>query len=142
MRALAGPSVLQVDMASERMADIFSGMNPRMFTLRGTQKRRIMVDEARALIGEAESEKLPSDESVMKGAIAASESSGIVVPDELDKSCSPGGARGSSADASPEGAQCELLPLIEGTTVSTKHGNVGTDRILFFGGGCVSLLQA
>lgn len=135
VRARAGPSVLQVDMASERMADIFSGMNPRMFTLRGTQKRRVRVEEARALIEEAESEKLLSDESVMKEAIAATESSGIVVLDELDKVCSPGGARGSSADASAEGVQRDLLPLIEGTTVSTKHGNVRTDHILFVAAG-------
>jgi ATP-dependent HslUV protease ATP-binding subunit HslU len=133
VRQRAGPSVVQVDMAPERMTDVFSRID-RLFTVRGTQKRRVKVADARSLIEEAESEKLLSDENVLKEAIAATENAGIVVLDELDKVCTPGG-RSNSADASAEGVQRDLLPLIEGTVVQTKHGNVKTDHILFVAAG-------
>jgi ATP-dependent HslUV protease ATP-binding subunit HslU len=133
VRQRAGPSVVQVDMAPERMSDVFSRID-RLFTVRGSQKRRVKISEARPLIEEAESEKLLSDENVIKEAIEATESAGIVVLDELDKVCSPGG-RSNSADASAEGVQRDLLPLIEGTVVPTKHGNVKTDHILFVAAG-------
>lgn len=125
--------VVQVDMAPERMTDVFSRID-RLFTVRGTQKRRVKISEARPLIEEAESEKLLNDENVIKEAIEATENAGIVVLDELDKVCTPGG-RSNTADASAEGVQRDLLPLIEGTVVSTKHGNVKTDHILFVAAG-------
>lgn len=127
------PPVVQVDMAPERMTDVFSRID-RLFTVRGSQKRRVKISEARPLLEEAESEKLLSDENVIKEAIEATENAGIVVLDELDKVCSPGG-RSNSADASAEGVQRDLLPLIEGTVVQTKHGNVKTDHILFVAAG-------
>lgn len=133
VRQRAAPSVVQVDMAPERMSDVFSRID-RLFTVRGTQKRRVKISDARPLIEEAESEKLLSDENVVKEAIEATENAGIVVLDELDKVCTPGG-RSNSADASAEGVQRDLLPLIEGTVVPTKHGNVKTDHILFVAAG-------
>jgi ATP-dependent HslUV protease ATP-binding subunit HslU len=133
-RSPATPSVVQVDMAPERMTDVFSRID-KLFTVRGTQKRRVTVADARPLIMEVESEKMLTDENVIKEAIEATENAGIVVLDEIDKVCSPGGGRSNSADASAEGVQRDLLPLIEGTVVPTKHGNVKTDHILFVAAG-------
>lgn len=128
----ATPSLVQVDMAPERMTDVFD----KLFTVRqsGSRKRRVKISDARALIEEAESEKLLSDEAVVKEAIEATENAGIVVIDEIDKIAVPEGQR-HGADASSQGVQRDLLPLIEGTTVSTKHGNVETDHILFIAAG-------
>lgn len=126
------PSLVQVDMAPERMTDVFD----KLFTVRqsGSRKRRVKISDARALIEEAESEKLLSDEAVVKEAIEATENAGIVVIDEIDKIAVPEGQR-HGADASSQGVQRDLLPLIEGTTVSTKHGNVETEHILFIAAG-------
>lgn len=129
------PSLLQVDMAPERMTDVFD----KLFTVRqsggsGSRKRRVKIADARQLIEDAESEKLLSDEVVIRDAIAATENAGIVVIDEIDKIAVPEGQR-HGADASSQGVQRDLLPLIEGTTVSTKHGNVDTDHILFIAAG-------
>ena len=128
----ATPSLVQVDMAPERMTDVFD----KLFTVRqsGSRKRRVKIADARALIEDAESEKLMSDEAVIKEAIDATENAGIVVIDEIDKIAVPEGQR-HGADASSQGVQRDLLPLIEGTTVSTKHGNVETDHILFIAAG-------
>lgn len=128
----ATPSLLQVDMAPERMTDVFD----KLFTVRqsGSRKRRVKISDARVLIEDAESEKLLSDENVIKEAIEATENAGIVVIDEIDKIAVPEGQR-HGADASSQGVQRDLLPLIEGTTVSTKHGNIETDHILFIAAG-------
>lgn len=85
------------------------------------------------MIEEAEAEKLLEDFDVPKEAIAAVEESGIVFIDEIDKIVSNGDYKG--ADASSEGVQRDLLPLIEGSAISTKHGNVNTDFILFIASG-------
>merc|ERR1711871_1732180 len=92
-------------------------------------KRKMLVSEARPLIEELEMEKLLDMTDVTKDAIKQAEDNGIVFIDEIDKICSSGDYRG--ADASAEGVQKDLLPLIEGSTISTKHGNVNTDHILF-----------
>ena len=84
------------------------------------------------LLGE-EADKLLDDEAVTKAAVSAVEESGIVFLDEIDKVCARADASG--ADVSREGVQRDLLPLIEGTTVSTKHGPVKTDHILFIASG-------
>lgn len=97
------------------------------------EKRRVKVSEARPLIEKQEIEKLLEEHEVVKEAITAVEQNGIVFIDEIDKIISTGDHRG--ADASSEGVQRDLLPLIEGTTISTKHGNVNTDFILFIASG-------
>jgi ATP-dependent HslUV protease ATP-binding subunit HslU len=98
-----------------------------------TVKRRMTVAESYdVLIGE-EADKLLDDETVTRAAIEAVENNGIVFLDEIDKVCARADARG--ADVSREGVQRDLLPLIEGTTVSTKHGPVKTDHILFIASG-------
>jgi len=98
-----------------------------------TRKRKLnVVDSFDALVAE-EADKLIDDESITRDAIHAVEENGIVFLDEIDKIAARKDAGG--ADVSREGVQRDLLPLIEGTTVSTKHGQVKTDHILFIASG-------
>ena len=99
---------------------------------RTSRKKMTVAASYDVLLGE-EADKLLDDEAVTKAALAAVEQSGIVFLDEIDKVCARADARG--ADVSREGVQRDLLPLIEGTTVSTKHGPVKTDHILFIASG-------
>jgi ATP-dependent HslUV protease ATP-binding subunit HslU len=98
-----------------------------------SDRKKMTVAEARPIIEDIEIEKVLEEYDVVKEAIAAVEESGIVFIDEIDKLISAGDHR--SADASSEGVQRDLLPLIEGSTISTKHGNVNTDFILFIASG-------
>ena len=91
------------------------------------------VNEAHEPLVAAEAEKMLDQDQVVREAIAEVESNGIVFLDELDKICAREGRGG--ADVSREGVQRDLLPLIEGTTVPTKHGAVKTDHILFIASG-------
>ena len=99
---------------------------------RTTRKKLTVAASYAVLLGE-EADKLLDDEAVTKAAVSAVEESGIVFLDEIDKVCARADARG--ADVSREGVQRDLLPLIEGTTVSTKYGPVKTDHILFIASG-------
>ena len=99
---------------------------------RKTRKKLTVAASYEVLLGE-EADKLLDDEAVTKAAVSAVEESGIVFLDEIDKVCARTDARG--ADVSREGVQRDLLPLIEGTTVSTKYGPVKTDHILFIASG-------
>ncbi|MCP5038288.1 MAG: ATP-dependent protease ATPase subunit HslU [Rhodobacteraceae bacterium] len=104
-----------------------------------TSKRKMRVaDTYDVLIGE-EADKLLDDDAVKRTALEAVEQSGIVFLDEIDKVCARADARG--ADVSREGVQRDLLPLIEGTTVSTKHGPVNTDHILFIASGAFHIAK-
>ena len=104
-----------------------------------TSKKRMTVAESyEVLIGE-EADKLLDDETVTRTAIEAVEQNGIVFLDEIDKVCARSDARGG--DVSREGVQRDLLPLIEGTTVSTKHGPVKTDHILFIASGAFHIAK-
>ncbi len=96
-------------------------------------KKRLSVAESYDVLMNEEADKLLDDEAVTKSALEAVEENGIVFLDEIDKVCARSDARG--ADVSREGVQRDLLPLIEGTTVSTKHGPVKTDHILFIASG-------
>lgn len=95
--------------------------------------KRVTVAESYDLLLADEADKLLDDEKVTKAALEAVEQNGIVFLDEIDKVCARADARG--ADVSREGVQRDLLPLIEGTTVSTKHGPIKTDHILFIASG-------
>ncbi|MDR0968032.1 MAG: ATP-dependent protease ATPase subunit HslU [Holosporaceae bacterium] len=97
-----------------------------------TKPRRIAVKDARRLIASEESEKLIDHEKIVREAIFAVEQNGIVFIDEIDKICAK---NASGADVSREGVQRDLLPLIEGCSVSTKYGSVKTDYILFIASG-------
>jgi len=100
-----------------------------------TERKKMTVKEARQVIIDIELERLLENIDLKKEAVAAVEESGIVFIDEIDKICSSRDFLQKSADASAEGVQRDLLPLIEGTTISTKYGNVNTDYILFIASG-------
>ena len=102
-----------------------------------TKTRRVTVAESHNLLIAEESDKLLDNDQVLQESIKAVEQNGIVFLDELDKIAGREGLRG--ADVSREGVQRDLLPLIEGTTVSTKHGPVKTDHILFIASGAFHL---
>jgi ATP-dependent HslUV protease ATP-binding subunit HslU len=102
----------------------------------GRQKpRRVTIRESYALLIAEESDKLIDNDQIITEAIRAVEDNGIVFLDEIDKICSRSDAGRGGADVSREGVQRDLLPLIEGTTVSTKHGPVKTDHVLFIASG-------
>ena len=98
-----------------------------------TKTRRLTVKEAYEPLSSEESDKLLDQEQLVQESLKAVEQNGIVFLDELDKIAGREGRSG--ADVSREGVQRDLLPLIEGTTVSTKHGSVKTDHILFIASG-------
>ncbi|MFN3867605.1 MAG: ATP-dependent protease ATPase subunit HslU [Hyphomicrobiaceae bacterium] len=100
-----------------------------------TNARRLTVEDAYAPLIQEESDKLIDAEQITTEAIRAVENNGIVFLDEIDKICSRGDGVRGGADVSREGVQRDLLPLIEGTTVATKHGPVKTDHILFIASG-------
>ena len=100
---------------------------------RGTKKRRTTVAEAHDPLLQEESDKLLDTDQIVQEALREVENNGIVFLDEIDKICARENRGG--ADVSREGVQRDLLPLIEGTTVSTKHGAVKTDHILFIASG-------
>ncbi|KAK2077551.1 hypothetical protein QBZ16_004396 [Prototheca wickerhamii] len=91
--------------------------------------------EARRRVPEAEAERLVGGEGLAREAVAAAEQDGIVFLDEIDKVVSSAESRLGGADASSEGVQRDLLPIIEGTVVPTRHGNVSTEHILFIASG-------
>jgi ATP-dependent HslUV protease ATP-binding subunit HslU len=103
------------------------------------QQKKLHVADARPLLVKEEADKLVDNEKLTQDAVAHAEDNGIVFLDEIDKVArsSEGGIRGG--DISREGVQRDLLPLIEGTTVSTKYGPVKTDHILFIASGAFHL---
>ena len=105
---------------------------------RTTKKRLAVADSYEVLLGE-EADKLLDEEAVNRAAIEAVEQNGIVFLDEIDKVCARSDARGG--DVSREGVQRDLLPLIEGTIVSTKYGPVKTDHILFIASGAFHIAK-
>lgn len=106
-----------------------------------TKPRKLTVKDAGAVLLSEESDKLLDQETVVKDAIWAVENNGIVFIDEIDKICARSSETHVSGDVSREGVQRDLLPLIEGTTVATKHGNVKTDHILFIASGAFHLAK-
>lgn len=112
------------------LGDMMKGMFGRP-----TAKRKLPVPEARRALEREEADRLLDTDALTKDALAHAENNGIVFLDEIDKICAKteGGFRGG--DVSREGVQRDLLPLIEGTTVSTKYGPIKTDYILFIASG-------
>ncbi len=120
----------QMEEIGGMMQDLMSGL-PRK-----RKKRRVSIAEARKLLEQEEVQKLIDMESVVKEAINKVEQSGIVFIDEIDKIASPSsGAGGKGPDVSREGVQRDLLPIVEGSNVATKHGMVKTDHVLFIASG-------
>jgi len=121
------PGMPGAQMGAISIGDIFGKLGGR------TKTRRVTVAESHQLLVNEESDKLLDNEQVVQESIRAVEQNGIVFLDEIDKICARDGRVG--ADVSREGVQRDLLPLIEGTTVNTKHGSVKTDHILFIASG-------
>ena len=102
-----------------------------------TKKRRMSVGQSYLVLIDEEADKLLDEDRIIRQAIEAVEQNGIVFLDEVDKICVRSDRSGG--DVSREGVQRDLLPLIEGTTVATKHGSVKTDFILFIASGAFHL---
>jgi ATP-dependent HslUV protease ATP-binding subunit HslU len=122
------PNMPGASVSAISIGDIFGkgfGQKPK--------QRRINVRDAYEPLLAAEADKMLDQDQIVREAIHEVENNGIVFLDEIDKICSREGRGG--ADVSREGVQRDLLPLIEGTTVSTKHGSVKTDHILFIASG-------
>jgi len=100
-----------------------------------TKKVRMSVEDALKTLIDEESEKMIDEDKIIKNALKSVENDGIVFIDEIDKICARNGMKGSGTDVSREGVQRDLLPLVEGTTISTKYGLVKTDHILFVASG-------
>ena len=116
----------------EEMAEQLKGM----FANVGAAKRKVRklrIDEAQKLLVEEEAAKLVNDDEIKTTALANAEQNGIVFIDEIDKVASR--SEGSGAEVSRQGVQRDLLPLVEGTTVTTKYGMVKTDHMLFIASG-------
>ena len=104
-----------------------------------TEKKKMTVADAHSVLVGDEADKLIDEEGIIREAIETTEQSGIVFIDEIDKIA--GRANKNSGEVSREGVQRDLLPLIEGCTVSTKHGNIKTDHILFIASGAFSVAK-
>lgn len=111
------------------IGNIFDGMFPQK-----RNKKKLTVQKAREMLVAEESDKLIDNDSVNAEAIRRAEEEGIIFIDEMDKILGKGGS-GSGPDVSREGVQRDILPIVEGSTVATKYGNVKTDFILFIAAG-------
>jgi ATP-dependent HslUV protease ATP-binding subunit HslU len=125
LEIIAGSSVEEVGInLNDTMQGLFQGRS---------KKRRLKVPEALEYLTQEEEQKLVDMESVARAAVERVEESGIIFVDEIDKIAGREGAHGP--DISREGVQRDILPIVEGTTVNTKHGMVRTDHILFIAAG-------
>ena len=127
------PGMPGAQMGAISIGDIFGKMGGK------TKTRRLTVEDSHELLVNEESDKLLDGDQLVQESIHAVENNGIVFLDEIDKICVRDGRSGG--DVSREGVQRDLLPLIEGTTVSTKHGAVKTDHILFIASGAFHIAK-
>jgi ATP-dependent HslUV protease ATP-binding subunit HslU len=128
---LMGPSGMEE--FTSQLQSMFQG-------IKGAKKtRKVNIKEAMKLLAEEEAAKLVNEDDVKLRAIDAVEQTGIVFIDEIDKVASRGNTQG--ADVSRQGVQRDLLPLVEGTTVTTKYGPIKTDHILFIASGAFHLAK-
>ena len=118
------------------LKDVFGKMFPKK-----TQHQQMLVKDAMEVLKKREAERLIDMESVTRLAIQRTEQSGIIFLDEIDKIASRQGGSGHGPEVSREGVQRDLLPIVEGSTVTTKHGMVKTDHILFIASGAFHLCK-
>ncbi|RKF13123.1 HslU--HslV peptidase ATPase subunit [Alginatibacterium sediminis] len=123
----------------EEMTNQLQGMFQNLAGNQKPKKRKIKIKEALKLLVEEEAAKLVNPEDLKEQAIESLENNGIVFLDEIDKICKRG--ESSGPDVSREGVQRDLLPLVEGSTVSTKYGMVKTDHILFIASGAFQVAK-
>ena len=138
---VAGVSMGVEIMAPPGMEDMTSQLQSMFQNLSSgqTKKRKMKIKEALKTLIDDEAAKLVNPEELKQKAIDAVEQNGIVFIDEIDKICKKG--EYSGADVSREGVQRDLLPLVEGSTVNTKHGMVKTDHILFIASGAFQVAR-
>ena len=129
----AAPVMMPGAEQMQGLQDLFKAFGGR------TKRKKVRVADSYDLLLGQEADKLLDDEAVKAAALDAVQNGGIVFLDEIDKICA--GAERRGADVSREGVQRDLLPLIEGTTVSTKHGAVKTDHILFIASGAFHIAK-
>ncbi len=136
---VAAPSVQAEIFAPPGMEELTQQIQGMFQNMGGgkTKSRKMPIKEALKLLTDEEAAKLVNDEDVKLEAVKAVEQNGIVFLDEIDKVTSRSDAQG--ADVSRQGVQRDLLPLVEGTTVSTKYGMIKTDHILFIASGAFHL---
>ena len=133
-------SIMFANMGLDQMDPEVAGMIERMVPEQ-SKRRKLTVAEARQVLIDQETDKLIDQDKVVAEAIDRTEQQGIVFLDEIDKVASPsgagdgGGGRGWGPDVSRQGVQRDLLPIVEGSAVSTRHGTVRTDHILFVAAG-------
>lgn len=113
-----------------QLQDMIGNMMPKR-----SKKRKVSIAEARKILIEEESAKLIDMDEVKEEAISRAENNGIIFIDEIDKIASSSGGKGGGPDVSREGVQRDLLPIVEGSAVSTKYGVIKTDHILFIAAG-------
>ena len=104
-----------------------------------TRRRKVTVRQAREILKSEEAEKLIDSEKVIEQALNRAQNSGIIFIDELDKIASTGSKQGP--DVSRQGVQRDLLPIVEGSTVNTRHGMVRTDHVLFIAAGAFNMAK-
>ena len=126
MMEVMGP--LGMDDLTNNIQDMISGLVPKK-----TKSQKIKVKDARDILIQEEAEKLIDMDEVIKDGLKRAENEGIIFIDEIDKIA--GGSNGSGPDVSREGVQRDILPIIEGSTVSTKYGQVHTHHMLFIAAG-------
>lgn len=119
---------------TSQLQNMFQGMSSDK-----TKKRKLKIKDAFKLLQEEEAAKIVNQDDIKQKAIESVEQNGIVFIDEIDKICKRGDTSGP--DVSREGVQRDLLPLVEGSTVSTKHGMVKTDHILFIASGAFQMAK-
>lgn len=122
------------NMGMEQMDMDIQGMLERIIPKQSSD-RRVTIKEARKILFEQEVEGLLDKEAIQEEAINLTEESGIIFIDEIDKVCGPDEGGGKNSDVSRQGVQRDLLPIVEGTTVTTRYGSVKTDHILFIAAG-------
>lgn len=123
----------------EEMTNQLQGLFQNLGNKSETKKRSMKIKDAFKALVESEAAKLINQEELKEKAIYAAENNGIIFIDEIDKICKRGDSSGP--DVSREGVQRDLLPLIEGSTVTTKHGMVKTDHMLFIASGAFQIAK-
>ncbi len=138
---LAAPQVGVEIMSPPGMEDMTSQLQNMFQSMSSekTTKRKLKIKDAFKALQEEEAAKIVNQDDIKQKAIEAVEQNGIVFIDEIDKICKRGDSSGP--DVSREGVQRDLLPLVEGSTVSTKHGMVKTDHILFIASGAFQMAK-
>jgi ATP-dependent HslUV protease ATP-binding subunit HslU len=124
----------------EEMTSQLQGMFQNMGSQK-TKTRKLRIKEAFKVLQEEEASKLINEDDIKQSAVEAVEQNGIVFLDEIDKVCKRSDLGGSGGEVSREGVQRDLLPLVEGSTVSTKYGMIKTDHILFIASGAFHLTK-